>query len=379
MFKELTRPHFRLLIVVLSAYLAFHFLSLLPYAQELFGAQGLLADHSKNLTGKYWPDVFAMLPPWGAYALVLALGIYSLALPFQRLWPWVPAILGVGWLLLFGANNFIVNPGTALMAWLLFALGLIPRDVANAPRIPQGFYFSLWILLAMGFSFDGLSRLDQLPSLSGANSIEPILQWLFLGLELLSFPLIATALGRKYFWTLMFVLQIVLLSFGRSTDLSAALVIVQLFVFDPAWLRPKRVGKPGDFVLFFDGYCGLCSGLVNFLMTEDQLGQLRFATLQGELGEKLRQQNRIPKAIAGQPFDTLIVLWQDQILEKSDAAILALEMLGGFWRFSAILRIIPKGLRDSIYDLIAKHRYRIFGKTETCRLPTKNEREFFLS
>ncbi len=133
-------------------------------------------------------------------------------------------------------------------------------------------------------------------------------------------------------------------------------------------------------VLFFDGVCGLCNCFVNFVLSRDRQGAIRFAPLQGETA-KLRPnaESREPNAVDSN-FST--VVWSDSRgveFLRSAAAVRVLWQLGGvWWLIGWLLWLIPLPLRDLGYRIIAANRYRLFGKKETCRLPTPAERERFL-
>ena len=125
-------------------------------------------------------------------------------------------------------------------------------------------------------------------------------------------------------------------------------------------------------VVFFDGVCGLCNRVVDFLIKKDHNDFFRYAPLQGETAKELLSQSVLTN------IDTIIYLEGNRIYEKSDAAILILFRLGGFWKTAAALKIIPRFIRDSVYDYIAKKRYGWFGKRESCRMPTAEDREKIL-
>ncbi len=127
-------------------------------------------------------------------------------------------------------------------------------------------------------------------------------------------------------------------------------------------------------IVFFDGVCGLCNGFVDFILAWDPGGRFRFAALQGETFRGVD----LGEARAGQP--TSIVLWDNhRAYIKSDAVLRIFEGLGGGWALLTLLRLVPASGRDFVYDLVASNRYRWFGKRDTCRLPSPEERDRFLS
>lgn len=134
-----------------------------------------------------------------------------------------------------------------------------------------------------------------------------------------------------------------------------------------SWCAP-RPGDPPP-VVFFDGVCGLCNRFIDFLMVEDAGRVLRYAPLQGETAA-----SRLP---AGDRDNLATLVYADEagLHRRSDAVVRILHRIGGIWRpVSWMLRLIPPLAREAGYRLVAGHRYRIFGKRDTCRLPTAEER-----
>ncbi len=135
-------------------------------------------------------------------------------------------------------------------------------------------------------------------------------------------------------------------------------------------LSPSVTEHP---IVFFDGVCGLCNGVVDRMLRADHDGVLRFAPLQGETARAL-----LPPQ-DGDPLRwTLVYLDEKGVHANSDASLEAARRLGGTWWLLSWLRIIPRGLRDAAYRVVVRNRYRWFGKWETCRVPTPQERARFL-
>jgi len=126
-------------------------------------------------------------------------------------------------------------------------------------------------------------------------------------------------------------------------------------------------------IVFFDGVCGLCNATVDRLLRWDTNAVLRFAPLQGTTARE-----RLPAAMVND-LGTFILLDDVGLHERSDAAWRVLHHLGGGWRALALIRYIPLPLRDAVYGLVARNRYRWFGRREACRLPTAQERARFLA
>jgi predicted DCC family thiol-disulfide oxidoreductase YuxK len=138
-------------------------------------------------------------------------------------------------------------------------------------------------------------------------------------------------------------------------------------------LGEAAAGDDSHPIVFFDGVCGMCNRTVDFLLARDPRAVLRFAPLQGETA-----QQRL-----GTPDDEMLktIVLQDRGREyrRSAAVVRILFHIGGAWKLvGAGLWLIPRPLRDLGYRLIATCRYRLFGRKETCRMPTPAERERFL-
>lgn len=122
-------------------------------------------------------------------------------------------------------------------------------------------------------------------------------------------------------------------------------------------------------VIVFDGVCGLCNKAVDILIRLDHDKVFRYTSLQGEYVKQLDIEDNI---------DSIIFYEDGELYYKSTAILKILRSLGGIWIMVNVLYIIPRVLRDLIYDLIAKYRYKIFGKMQSCRMPDKGEADLFI-
>lgn len=125
-------------------------------------------------------------------------------------------------------------------------------------------------------------------------------------------------------------------------------------------------------IVFFDGVCGLCNRFVDRLLRLDRNAMLRFSPLQGDTARV-----RLPDGM-GSSLDTVVYLRGDKLIQRSDAALWILIDLGGWCHVYRALFIVPRFVRDAVYAWVARNRYRWFGKRDTCRLPTPEERPRFL-
>ena len=123
---------------------------------------------------------------------------------------------------------------------------------------------------------------------------------------------------------------------------------------------------PDDDVILYDGVCVFCSRWMRFVASRDKDRRFRFTAIQSDYGRRLAQACRIDP---NDP-DTNAVIHGGVAYFKSDAALTVLSNLPGWgWGWVRVVSFVPKPLRDAIYDLVARNRYRIFGKYETCFVP----------
>jgi predicted DCC family thiol-disulfide oxidoreductase YuxK len=127
------------------------------------------------------------------------------------------------------------------------------------------------------------------------------------------------------------------------------------------------------YILFFDGVCNLCNRSVQFVIKRDAKAKFRFASLQSESGQALLQKFRLPL----NDFSSFVLIKGDTCYLRSTAGLHVLKELGGGWKLFYALIIIPRPLRDIIYSLVARTRYKVFGKCDTCMVPTPEQRDRF--
>ena len=127
--------------------------------------------------------------------------------------------------------------------------------------------------------------------------------------------------------------------------------------------------------MLFDGYCNLCSGAVQFILKHERSSTLRFSSLQSETGNRLIAEYGIDSVT----IDSIIFIEKDRAYIKSDAAIKIASHLKSPWSIIAHTGFMPKGIRDFFYDMVAKNRYRLFGKKDECWLPRREWNERFVN
>jgi len=130
----------------------------------------------------------------------------------------------------------------------------------------------------------------------------------------------------------------------------------------------------GSQIIFFDGVCGMCNRMVDFVLARDARRAFRFAPLQGSTSRQLLGEAE------SRELNSVVLVTPSGRFSKSEAVWRIMWQLGGLWKVPALaLRCVPRALRDLGYGFVARHRYRWFGKKETCRLPTAEQRARFLS
>ena len=124
----------------------------------------------------------------------------------------------------------------------------------------------------------------------------------------------------------------------------------------------------------FDGLCNFCNYWVNFTIDRDVKNLYKLAALQSVEGQLLLQQYSLDQ----NKFDSFVLIGKENVFTKSTAALEISKNLSGPIKLLYPLIFLPKIIRDFIYDLVAKNRYKIFGKSEVCRIPTEEEKAKFL-
>lgn len=128
-------------------------------------------------------------------------------------------------------------------------------------------------------------------------------------------------------------------------------------------------------IILFDGVCNFCNSSINFVIDHDPQKHFKFAALQSEIGQDiLKKFNKDT-----QDFDSVILLKNKQLYQKSEAALEITKHLSGIWKYLSFFSILPTSFLNFFYDIIAKNRYKIFGKSDSCRMPTAELKERFLT
>ncbi|KYG78721.1 thiol-disulfide oxidoreductase DCC family protein [Roseivirga echinicomitans] len=127
-------------------------------------------------------------------------------------------------------------------------------------------------------------------------------------------------------------------------------------------------------ILLFDGVCNLCNSSVNFIIDRDPKKHFKFAALQSDFGQaKLKE-----LGFSQEEFDSLVLLSNGKVYRKSSAALRIAKKLKGLWPLLYIFIAIPPFIRNGVYDIIGKNRYKWFGKQDSCRMPTPELKQRFI-
>lgn len=133
-------------------------------------------------------------------------------------------------------------------------------------------------------------------------------------------------------------------------------------------------------VVLYDGDCGLCARVVQFVLPRDRHDRFRFAALQSDFGRSILERH----GMKTDAYDTFVVVEApntpgERLHLRSDGGLRLLSGLGGAWSLTAALRIVPRIVRDAVYDFIAKRRLRFFGRADQCMVPMGSARAKFLA
>ena len=137
---------------------------------------------------------------------------------------------------------------------------------------------------------------------------------------------------------------------------------------------PDPIEPETKILVLFDGVCNLCNGAVQFIIKRDPASKFLFASLQsGFAAARLKEFGVAPGSL-----HSIIVIKHNTMLERSDAILSIASELNGFWSVFRVFRILPRFIRDGLYDFIATYRYKIFGKQDSCMIPTPDLRARFI-
>ncbi|MFC7339277.1 DCC1-like thiol-disulfide oxidoreductase family protein [Haloferula chungangensis] len=394
--KPMSAWQFAIFRIVFGVYLLIHFLMLMPYSGELFGARGVIGDASLNPTSGLFPTPFACELPDAVCALLIGVLVVAAGRFAGGVWRgWMAVVLWFGWSALFHRNNLIANPSIPYVGLLLMLCVLIPNgEPLSFGRKDKGWAMPLWtwrcawILLAVGYTFSGWTKLSSPSWIDGSamryllenplardgwmrevmlalpDGVLMALTWMTLLSELLFLPLAMWSKSRPWIWLMLVGMHLGIVAVVDFADLSLGMLMIHAFTFDPDWLPGRR---KGEVLLAYDGDCLMCSGFIRFLAHEDRNCVLRFTTLQGVRGRALE------KRAGSERLSSLVLEVDGRVLVKSTAVLELGVMLGGMWRGIAMVgRLVPETWRDQLYDAVAYRRKTV---KNSCGLPSLEVRD----
>jgi predicted DCC family thiol-disulfide oxidoreductase YuxK len=379
----------------------------------LFSNRGVLPDGRDSPLLLLFPNVLAL---WDGPVFVTALVVAAAGLSILfAVGYWDRAAAVAIWYVgacLHGRMPLISNPGLPYVGWLLLAHACLPpapygslaargrADPGSGWRMPDGIFLVAWILMALGYTYSGVTKLVS-PSWQDGTAFARVLEnplarpgivrdtllslpdgllrlatWGALLAELSFAPLALVPRLRPWLWGLMLLMHLSLIGLLDFTDLSLGMVMLHLFTFDPAWVRPRP--SPAPDLLFYDGHCGLCHRAVRFVLAEDRAGTaFRLAPLDSDAFRAA-----VPEGARARLPDSFVVLTAGgAVLTRSAAVRYVLGRLGGLWRVLGWLAgLVPARVLDRVYDGIARVRRRLFARpANACPLVPQHLRERFMA
>jgi predicted DCC family thiol-disulfide oxidoreductase YuxK len=127
-------------------------------------------------------------------------------------------------------------------------------------------------------------------------------------------------------------------------------------------------------IILFDGVCNFCNNTINFLIRQDKKGVFHFAPLQSDIGQSLLRQQGLHQ----QQFDSFVLVSNSKAYLRSSATLQLIQHLPWYWQWARVLWVVPRPIRDGVYNWIARNRYKWFGKKDACMIPTPEVRSRFL-
>jgi hypothetical protein len=273
-----TGGQYSLFRLLFGTYLLVHFVQLVPWGEELFSNQGVLPVASASPILHLFPNVLALSDAPTTVAALLAAGVVLSVLFAVGLCDRVAALgLWYLWACLFGRNPLIANPSIPFVGWLLLAHVFLPPapfgswaargriDPGGEWRMPQAIYVAAWVVMAVGYSYSGYTKLIS-PSWRDGTALAHVLDnplarpgwlreallslpawllhlgtWAALGLELAFAPLALFGRLRPWLWALMLLMHLSLILLIDFADLSLGMVMIHLFTWDPRWVGAERI------------------------------------------------------------------------------------------------------------------------------------------
>lgn len=396
MTKTLTGGQYSLFRGLFGLYLCIHFAHLLPWAVELFSNSGVISDSNASPLFGIIPNILALND--GSLmieGLLVSAFLSAVAFMIGYRDKWAAAWILYVLICIFARDPLIANPSLPYVGWMLLAHLFIPakpfgafdarKDLTLAYQwtFPRHIYWAAVIVLALSYSYSGYTKLLS-PSWVSGDAIAYVLQnplarehilndflqlsptilklltWFILYVELVY---VLLALSRKihlWAWTMMLMVQFGFLVFLNFADLTAAMLLMHMFTFDPRWLKGKTT--PQGEMVYYDGNCGFCHGFIKLLLSEDKAAHFKYSQLGGEHFNKHIDADKR----ATLPTSVVVYTADGTLKVKSDAVVHCLKVLGGFWSvIGHALALIPTRILNSAYDLVGRIRHDLAERPQT--------------
>ena len=378
--SDWTRGHYAIYRALLGAFLVVHFACLLPWAAELFSAQGMLGDAQRSplfglLPSPFWLDD----SPWMATLLLLSGVACGVAIACGRLDRTAAVVCALLLAWLHARNPLIANPSLPLLGWMLLLHAGVPRAAGDdiGWRLPRSLWLAHLAMLALCYSYSGWTKL-QSPAWVAGDAVAMVLQnplardhllrtllldlpgllhaitLAILWVELLYAPLYLWPRLRALLWSTMLLAQCGFLLLLDFADLTIPMLLAHLLAFDPRWVQ--RWAKPQVLTVLYDGACAFCHGCVRIAATEGAQ-PLRVAALQSDYA---RQHGF---DVAGE--SVIVIDANGQVHRRAAAVAAVLRHCSGLYVLAGLLLgALPRVLADAGYDVVGRLRLRLAGRSD---------------
>ena len=419
--NDWTGGQYSLLRALFGATLFVHFGQLLFFGAELQSTVGPISGITASPLHRLFPDILFVWDSPTALTTLIGFGAAaSFALLIGCRDRIASLVLWYVWACLFVRTPSIANPSLPIVGLLLLVHAALPArpfgswdargrlDPDSGWRMPSGIYTTIWLVMALGYSYSGATKLLSPSWIDGSalayildNSIirpaflqeilssmpSPLIRvaaWGVLTVELLFAPLALSRRVRPWLWLTLLGMHLGLMSLVEFSDLSMGMVLLHFFTFDPAWVAPRLSegqNRGSHTFVFYDGTCGLCHRTIRFLLAEDAAGsRFRFAPLDSDSFRSACAQSESGfEEGASIPDSVLVQPPGEAMLPRAEGALELGQRLGGVWRLlTIVVGWIPVAILNAGYDFIARIRYRLFARPDdVCPILPKHLRDRF--
>lgn len=353
----------------LGLYVTFISLSFLPqqitsanHAQSTFRWDFLVSPILKT----FWINNLNAALFWYPLALLAVLSVF---LHTKKIFSWL--LLGV-WMFEVNFATLQFDPSVLLISYSLFILSAY--NIKDMPPIILKFFWLIFLIILF-YDYTGVLNtvLDLFPfGVKYDRSYMPPLNAMYVRMATITFFFISLLFKelRLYGWLSLILLYFYWIALNGFTSYSGTMILTLLLLFNPHWTTTPSDPKVKPYI-FFDGVCILCDRFIRFLLEEDFGRHFYFAPLQGHTAKE-----KLNRGQAAQ-LHSVIYLDEGKSYTKLDAIIMIFSEVGGMWVIIKILWLVPKFVRDFVYDFIANHRHQWFGTLNYCRFPTTEEKAYF--